>query len=901
MGSSDWRGRPLVGRSDELTALSSRAADARRGRAQVILVEGDAGYGKTELVRHFLQQSCGDFVIIRAEAEELAVDATLYLLGQLGVSASDGPFAAGMELVNHLAEQQDLGPVALVIEDLHWADPASQDALLLAARRLREDRVLVIVTTRPDAARNAAWERFILSDERGYRVRLTPLSVDDVVQLAESLHIALNRRGAERLHRHTAGHPLYLCTLLSELTPAQLAARGDDLPAPTSLALTTVSRMAQLSTDARALGSALAVLRQRTPLPMVAAVAGLSSPSRALEELIASGFVTSMPGEPGTPVEFAHPLYSRAVYEDLSPTRRQELHRAAAAVVERGAAMEHRFRAADTFDDDLAAELDGAAAGKTVAGELGTAATYLLWSSSLSAEATVRQNRLQEAVSLTLQSGETERAESLREQLEACADSTFRNQLLGTLAWDEGDAVESEKWLTRAIDGSDPEVDRVPLAASLALKAYLCVTHGRMQEGTALARRAFDLGLPDRRSDYMAWAALTVGHGAFAGATKSVPLLADRLPSRPDDVAVEDSDLLVLRGLLNFYGQRAEATIADLRAAVKLLRHGPIASELARAHLHLGQMLFLVGDWDGAHRHGAVALSLSSDDRQTWVGPQAHCLLSSILASRGHVEDASAHIEAAREASEKTDSLEAYVGVILSEADLAWALGDSERVLELLLPFVGEGDARSLTMLSALVWWTPLVMAALNCGRTELANVLISQFESAAEMRGLDVQARLAGLRGRAASDGGSVEDALGLFALSVDSFTLDDPVIDQALIRQAYGRLLLATGERRQATSQLRAAHQILSSCGATPFLDRLAADLDRCGVRADTRKSRERFSLTDRERDVAVLVGRGLTNAEVAAELYVSKKAVEFHLGNIFGKLGITSRRQLRGLQLA
>ncbi len=896
-----WRGRPLVGRSEELSELSSRASDARKGRAQVVLIEGDAGYGKTELVRHFLRQSCDGFVVIRAEAEELATDATLYLLGQLGVSTTDGPFAAGMELVGHLAEQQDLGPVALVIEDLHWADPASQDALLLAARRLREDRVLVIATTRPDAARNAAWERFALSDDRGSRIRLTPLSVDDVLQLADGLHIPLNRRGAERLHRHTAGHPLYLCTLLSELTPAQLAGRGDDLPAPTSLALTTVSRMAQLSADARALGSALAVLRQRTPLPTVAAVAALSEPSKALDELLASGFVTAAPGEPGTPVEYVHPLYSTAVYEDLSPTRRQELHRAAAAVVEQGAAMEHRFRAADTFDDDLAAQLDGAAAGKTADGELGTAATYMLWSASLSAKAAVRERRLQEAVSLVLQAGETERAEGLRAQLEACADSTFRDQLLGTLAWDEGDAVESEKWLTRAIDGADPEADRVPLAASLALKAYLCVTHGRMDEGLALARRAFDLGLPDRRSDYLGWAALTVGQGAFAGATKSVPLLADRLPSRPDDVAVEDCDLLVLRGLLNFYGQRAEATIADLRAAVKLLRHGPIASELARAHLHLGQMLFLVGDWDGAHRHGAVALSLSSDDRQTWVGPQAHCLLSSILASRGQMEDASAHLEAAREGFEKADSLEAYACMIITEADIAWARGDSERVVQLFLPFVGDGDARALTMMSALVWWTPLVLAALNCGQAELAATLISQFESAAEMRGLDVQARLAGLRGRAASEAGSVDEALGLFAESVESFTLDDPVLDQALIRQAYGRLLLAIGERRRATDQLRAAHQILSSCGATPFLDRLAADLDRCGVRADTRKSRERFSLTDRERDVAVLVARGLTNAEVAAELYVSKKAVEFHLGNIFGKLGITSRRQLRGLQLA
>ena len=137
-------------------------------------------------------------------------------------------------------------------------------------------------------------------------------------------------------------------------------------------------------------------------------------------------------------------------------------------------------------------------------------------------------------------------------------------------------------------------------------------------------------------------------------------------------------------------------------------------------------------------------------------------------------------------------------------------------------------------MLSSLLWWVALVMAALDCGQVDLAARLTSQLESAGDMRGLDIRARLLGLQGRVASETGSVDDALALFSSSVESFTLDDPVIDQALIRQAYGRLLVAVGERRQATDQLRAAHQLLSACGAGPYLERLAADLDRCGVRA-------------------------------------------------------------------
>ena len=282
-------------------------------------------------------------------------------------------------------------------------------------------------------------------------MRPGPLSVDDVAGLVDDLGVPLHRWCIERLHRHTAGHPLYLRSVLGELTPTQLAAPGDDLPTPSSLALTTVGRMADLSAEARALGSALAVLRQRAPLPMVAAVAGLNSSTAALEELVASGFVTWTPGEAGTPVEFVHPLYSAAVYEDLSPSRRQQLHRAAASVLERGAALEHRFRATDTFDDGLAAELEAAAASLAGDGDLGTAATYLSWSSMLSAGVGNRERRLEEAVWWLLSGAETARAAALRNRLEACAESTRRDQLLGALAWDEGNAVESEKWLRRAV------------------------------------------------------------------------------------------------------------------------------------------------------------------------------------------------------------------------------------------------------------------------------------------------------------------------------------------------------------------------------------------------------------------------------------------------------------------
>ena len=112
---------------------------------------------------------------------------------------------------------------------------------------------------------------------------------------------------------------------------------------------------------------------------------------------------------------------------------------------------------------------------------------------------------------------------------------------------------------------------------------------------------------------------------------------------------------------------------------------------------------------------------------------------------------------------------------------------------------------------------------------------------------------------------------------------------------------MLSAQGDRRDAIDHLRSARDLLSSAGAEPFVSRVDADLAAAGLHGGPRSiSRSTLELTDRERDVAVLVARGLTNPEVAARLYVSRKAVEYHLSNIYAKLGVRGRRDLREMPL-
>jgi ATP/maltotriose-dependent transcriptional regulator MalT len=194
-------------------------------------------------------------------------------------------------------------------------------------------------------------------------------------------------------------------------------------------------------------------------------------------------------------------------------------------------------------------------------------------------------------------------------------------------------------------------------------------------------------------------------------------------------------------------------------------------------------------------------------------------------------------------------------------------------------------------------------VAAVECGDTRGAKGQIDQLEAAAAERGLDFRARVVGLRARVTLAEGRPAEATSGFEDAIALLGPDDPMLDRALLHQAFGRLLLAQGRRRLASDQLRAAHELLARSGAEPFRRRVEADLEACGIRgrpAAYPRSRSPLTLTDREHDVATLVAKGLSNREAGAELYISEKAVEYHLGNVFAKLGIRSRRQLRAQAL-
>jgi DNA-binding CsgD family transcriptional regulator len=888
--------RIFVGRVDEIASLSECAGLSRAGKAQVVWVEGEAGFGKTGLLNSWLHQLSPDFHVLRAEADELARDVDLELAGQLGTLTSTDGFGAGMELLDLIDAAQSEGPVAVVVEDLHWADLVSRQALLTVARRLRSDRSLMVLTSRP-VFRDDGWDRFTSDPERCVRINLRAFSVDEVGEVARQCGKPLSHQSTERLHKHTLGHVLYVRTLLSELSTEQLASSERELPAPRSLASTTVGRMADTTADAQRLGAALAVLNRRLPLHLVAQVACVSEPEKALEGLLDTGFVTWLPTDAGTPIEYAHPLYRAAIYEDLSPSLRHELHLAAASVLAPDDALAHRVAASEPGDQQLIDTLTAQASAKEDRREFALAAKYWLWVSSLSQVQEQIEAALLHGARLLMAGGQFHQAESFQTQIEAAGVSPLRSLLLGSIAWVGGDAVRAERWFDEVLALAQDDISHAALRIeALVQLATLLVIEHRADEAFEAATQVLDLCPPDAPAAIRAWSELVRAEGQLRGAASGLTMLAGRIDGDGFRIGVAEVDLLLTRGILGFYGGRNVQATADFRNVIRLVRQGAQTAELPRAHLQLAQLLIIGGEWDEAVLHARLGLSFVDDGGHLWIEAQAHAALASVMASRGQWAEATAHAKSARAVADIVGTLEAVFTAHIAESALARARGDAAGVVASLGPLVGTGDSKTMTMLTSLGWWPVLINALLDRGDVETAQRQFDQLRVAAMDRDIDLGARLEGLQARINTVTGNPDQAELDFSRSLDAFGPDDAVLDRATVHHRFGRLLQARGKRQLAVAQLRSAHDLYRGAGAQPYMRRVESDLNESGILEKSSSHQSTLSLTDRERDVAALVVKGMTNRQVAAELYVSSKAVEYHLRNIYGKLGVTSRGELK-----
>ena len=887
----------FVGRQGELRVLEEGLAAAQQGHPKVVYIEAEAGAGKSTLLSRFVA-SLSNAVVLEIGGDESETLLSYGVIDQLqpGTVTEPGtdPMAAGARLVDLLDHlQADSQVVVLAIDDLQWADRPSLRAMLFALRRLRADRVLTAVTGRAGELADPGWARFVAGDGRVTRIHLGGLSSDDVIELASALgQGTLSRRGASRLVAHTEGNPLYCRALLEEIGVARLSAGEDGLPAPRELSGLILTRVAALSVSTQGFVAAASVLGQHAPLSTIAAVAQLPGAQDEMDESVAAGLLSE--GRVSE-LSFTHPLYRAAIYADLSPTNRRRLHARAAELATGRPRLAHRVAASVGPEETLANELEASALASAAVGDADASAWAIEQAAFLSAAGEDRERRFLDSAEFHLDSANTSAA---ARALASCQVASARRDaltgLLGVLTGSPG----AEGRLLAAWEAHDE--DREPEVGGQAATslANWMVISGRPELALMWADRAVGATPPDSAGRAVARMAQAY---ALAAANRSAEGLAvlGFLPVSGNDASMSELDVLIMRGVLKLYVDDLSGAIADLGIAVARWRIGLPSTYPGQCLAHLSEAHFRRGDWDAALTYAQLAISLAQDTDRPLDLARAHARAAQVLAFRGQWSAAQAQVSAARTAAERFPQVLAVANAAVAAVSLASARVYPVGVLAATQPVRSTGLLGVGGCPGIFNWRATEADALIGLGRLDDADAALDDFEDAIPQTGLASAAMaLARCRGNLAVARGNATQAEEQFAYAHSMESLVPMPFEHGLLGLDDGRRLRAVDNQPGAVAQLETAHHLFSELGADPYVQLCAAELAALQVAAAPESPAKLLGLSRAELAVARLVATGMTNKEVAGQLFVSVKTVEYHLRNTYIKLDITSRRALTAL---
>ena len=896
------RGKRFVNRVAELSALTEEAQQAFRGDPRIVHLSGPAGMGKSALVDVFLAGNPGvDRVTVAGAEQEAGVhlgvaDTLLRTLaaragheGAPTAPESTNPLARGAALLDYLAlPSRDHAAMAVVIDELDWVDQASTVAFAYAFRRLNSERILAILIGRADLLPGSPLGR-IVDGTRGRRLQVAGLGLAAVREVAVGLMCRpVSTADARSLQAHTGGNPLYLQTLLAEL-PAHGPIDAGRLPAPRTFAEAALAPLARSAEDSRRLVRAAAVFGVEARLADAAWVARVDRPVEAAEAAPAS-LVRLTEEASGWTLRFTHPLNRAAVYHDLPASERARLHGLAATRTAGRPALWHRVRAAIQPDPALAADLVLAAADEAAAGKFDTAADDLAAAAGVHADAAARQRLLLDAADHRLWAGDPGGAEALLGRCDGDHGARWR-YVRGHLAAVAGSFPEGRAELEAAWNRLGPEDHdlRGPIASLLAQVCVRCFGGAASAEWATRALEELPPGhsLASITRGYLALALWISGRPREAMATLAA------LPADPPSVSPGDAALLSIRGLLRVWGDDLAGGRADCAQAISL---GKAFGELD--YVYLGEGEYRAGDWDAVVEHSELAVRLAEDTDQPWFGAFAHSLAALVPAARGQWQEAEKHAAEAAAYAARLGDMAGRTFAATAAIHVAFAREDWPGIVAAATPLFGLTYKDGAFEPGCSPWRERYQEALVAVGRHDDAGRDLSEWLELATARGRrSVLARLARPRASLAHAQGDADLAGRLLADGVEHAMAACGLFDQALLHDAMGRLLRRQGERRRASDHLEEALSRYGQLGAAPFHERCAIELSACGLHPVRRGAglAAMPHLTARERTVAGLAVRGMTNREIAAELVISVKTVEHHLGTVFVKLGVSNRTQL------
>lgn len=892
--------------------MLSRLVDgARHNRSGVLVIRGEAGIGKTALLTSVLTQATNmrHLSISGVEYEsELAYSGLQHvcqalmghfgdlpppqrnaLLVVLGLSDGDPPdrFRVALAVLTLLGEAARTRPIVCAIDDAQWVDRASLQVFAFVARRLAADPVVMFFAARPtnDDSELIGLPELRLGrlDDRAARELLT-----------RSLPGRVDEQAQDCILAEAAGNPLALLELRRVLTPAQVAGGYGWATArlPAERVESVYSKL-------------LPGLPQSTrTLLLVAASDSAGEPNDvwAAAALLGVGPDSAPPAEEvglltiGRRIQFRHPLVRSAVYQSASPDERRRVHRALAEVLvgrgEEARRVWHRAHAAVGLDESVARDLESSAAQARTRGGAAAAAAFLASAVDLTPDPARRARRAVAAARDMLDAGAPDTALQLLTRTEAATDlfATHVESLRAEIAF-----------ATRR--GGDAPIHLLACAQRLA------------QVDAALSRQTY---LKAMLTSIFA-ARLSDSHAADPAAVAAICAAAP-----PSTEAPTASDLL-LTGLVKRFTAGYDDAAPVLRDALRSFR-----DEAGKGNAD--------PQWYGLA--GRVALDLWEQADWAAIAQQqidllrrggVLTLLPVALAHRAGVSVHSGRFAEADGFIEEAQAISAAIGVPSPgyiEPVLAAFRGQRERTMELVNASIASGTARGEGRVIPLVGYAAGVLhntygdyhEALKatrwavdyddlgmCGyglaeRVEAgalggdpaaARHALDQLLIRTTASGTDMAMGMAARSQALLAEEGRAGD---LFATSIAYLQRCDVDVLLARVHLLYGEWLREHGERDDASIQLRRAHTIFSRVRADGFAARARSGLSELGQAVPAPKPPLADELSRQELTIARLARSGQTNAEIAAQLFISPRTVEWHMTKIFGKLRITSRRGLR-----
>jgi DNA-binding CsgD family transcriptional regulator len=895
----------FVGRGEELARIAEIASRVEAGQPWLVAVEGEPGLGKTALARQGLAQAPG-LKVLWARADQAETDLNFGIVDQLlraaggaAPTGEPGPatssFAMGAHLLEVVGELQTAGGVALVVDDLQWADRRSVEALTFMLRRLWVEPVLaVLIFSGPSDRLDEAAQRLLVSVENRVRVSLGGLGLDDVAALAAALEMrSLRADAVERLYRSTGGHPLYLRAALSEGSGFDPWAPGR-LALPPSLAAAVGEHLRALPPQTRSIVEMLSVLNLRLPLAQLGQVAQVDTPGALIEPAVAAGLVDWWPEEPTSPVEIRHVLVRDAIYAGITASQRRLLHARAVSFVSESAAWEHRVAALDQPDEGLAAELEHLAGEEADSDRLLLAATHLQWASDISPARDGRERRLLTAALYLADEGQ---GAALRPAVEATAPSALRGCVLGAMAEADGQLAEAEQHYSQALAEARNDLASLPLAARIAARLGGTYTlRGEGEKTKTLGLWALDTGCLDPVAAHQTRARVAVGASQAAGPREALAELEylDPDPARVDPI---DVDGLSWRGVFRLAAGDLGDAVADMTACLKMVRRGATLALGQRTYGYLAFAQYLAGDWDDALLTAEQGLSAATIHARRFDLPLLYLGAACVPAGRGTAEEAERYVRLAEEVAAGLDYGQERLYAAMARALVCRASADYLGMADALDHWRDDAALDGRGRRDALLWRPLLAEGLVGSGQGESAAAVLARLRAGGGQVTY-LQPTLAWLDGWLAELQGRPEEAQRIYQRGEDTAGTQNPFYTARLLL-AHGRLLRRTGQRQPAIERLSRANDSFLALRAVPFIARTEEELAACHLPGDpAQKQNPVLALTSRETEVAHLVGKGLSNPEIAAELFISRKAVEYHLGNIYAKCGLRGRQQLRRL---